>query len=140
MAIDRADWHYGGEFPKGLPDENGGTHIGMFLAWAIINHLEGSELQEDVADSLERVRARQMTGRDFLFKECDEKFWEADLNDEANAFAKYYYTEELYLKDYALEFAKDGPTMYHVADTWENFDRIAKIITSRFTAWKTRNP
>lgn len=29
---DRADWHSGGDFPKDLTDEAGGTHIGMFLA------------------------------------------------------------------------------------------------------------
>jgi hypothetical protein len=29
MSYDRADWHYGGNYPKGLPPENGGTHIGM---------------------------------------------------------------------------------------------------------------
>jgi hypothetical protein len=38
MAYDRADWHYGSDFPNDVPDENGGTHIGMFLAWAIINN------------------------------------------------------------------------------------------------------
>jgi hypothetical protein len=37
--IDRADWHYGGGdlYPKELPPENGGTHIGMYLAW-IVQH------------------------------------------------------------------------------------------------------
>ena len=41
MSYDRADWHYGGDYPKDMPPENGGTHIGIFLAWAIIHHLEG---------------------------------------------------------------------------------------------------
>jgi hypothetical protein len=50
MAIDRADWHYGGDFPAELPDENGGTHIGMYLAWIINNHLEG-ELHHEDTDS-----------------------------------------------------------------------------------------
>ena len=35
MAIDNAAWHYGGNFPEELPKENGGTHIGFFLAWII---------------------------------------------------------------------------------------------------------
>ncbi len=41
MAYDRADWHYGGDFPEGLAPECSGTHIGMFLAWAIQRGLEG---------------------------------------------------------------------------------------------------
>ena len=88
MAYDRADWHYGGDYPEGLPPENGGTHIGMFLAWAIMNGLEGESHREESPTSIAAVRARQMTGREFLFKECDEKFWDEDLSDEGNAFAE----------------------------------------------------
>lgn len=41
-SIDKADWHNGsGEYPKDLPDENGGTHIGMYFAWIINNHTYG---------------------------------------------------------------------------------------------------
>ncbi len=138
MSYDRADWHYGGKYPKGLPRENGGTHIGMFLAWAIVNGLEGDELQEDCSASLAAVRARQMTGRQFLFRECDEKFWDGDLNDEGNAFAKYYYTspEWLYMKDYERVMVVGLPSMYHVEDTWENYDKIAAVISHKFDEWK----
>ena len=36
---DDASWHYGGDFPDDLPEENGATHIGMFLNWCIDNDL-----------------------------------------------------------------------------------------------------
>ena len=45
MAYDKTDWHYGGDYPENLPSKNGGTHIGMFLAWAINNNLEGEILR-----------------------------------------------------------------------------------------------
>src|SRR5256885_578130 len=99
MAYDRADWHHGGNFPKGLPDEAAGTHIGMFLAWAIICGLEGDDLKSECGQQLEAVRARTMTGRDFLLNVCDEKFWESDLSDEGNAFAKVYYGEKGFYDD-----------------------------------------
>ena len=41
MSYDKADWHSGGNYPADLPSDNGGTHIGMFLAWAILRGLEG---------------------------------------------------------------------------------------------------
>jgi hypothetical protein len=46
--IDRADWHYGGGdlYPKELPPENGGTHIGMYLAWIIQRGLGSAMLQK----------------------------------------------------------------------------------------------
>jgi hypothetical protein len=41
MAYDRIDWHSGGEYPDDLPAENGGIHIGMFLAWAFGQGMAG---------------------------------------------------------------------------------------------------
>lgn len=138
MAYDKADWHYGGDFPEGLPDENGGTHIGMFLAWAIMNGLEGELHHEESPEALAAVRSRQMTGREFLFQECDEKFWDVDLNAEANEFAKHYYDgSSPYFEDYETTLAEGLPTMYHVEDTWENYDKIAAVIDQRFNAWQS---
>ena len=89
MSYDRADWHYGGDFPKDLPTENGGTHIGMFLAWAIMNNFEGAHHVDHSQDSIRQVRERRMTGRQFLIKECDENIWDEDPSDLGNGFAKY---------------------------------------------------
>jgi len=103
MAYDRADWHYGGNFPSDLPPEAGGTHIGMFLAWTITRGLEGEFHRAESPAVLEALRSRQITGREFLTDECDEKFREEDLSEEGNAFAKVYYEKEGrggYLADY----------------------------------------
>ena len=143
MAYDRADWHYGGDYPEDLPPENGGTHIGMFLAWAIMNGLEGELHREESPASLAGVRARQMTGRQFLFEECDEKFWDEDLSDEGNAFAKDYYNVAegqvcRYFEDYERTLVDDLPSLYHVADTWQNYDKIAAVISQGFEEWKRK--
>jgi len=45
---DDASWHYGGNYPVGLPTKNGATHIGMFLAWCIENDLIAKELEDEV--------------------------------------------------------------------------------------------
>jgi hypothetical protein len=134
MKYDDASWHYGGDYPKDLPSEAGATHIGMFLAWAILRDLVGDLHREDSIDSLERVRARQMTGRDFLLKECDEKFTDEDLNELGNEFALSYY-EQKYLTDYC-ETSVEGETAYHVADTWQHFDRLAPVLDERLAEWK----
>jgi hypothetical protein len=139
MSYDRMDWHYGGDFPKGLPSEAGGTHIGMFLAWAITRGLEGDMHRTDSAAALEAVRNRTMTGRDFLMEQCDEKFWEDDLNAEGNAFAKFYYEgdgPESYLADYEAVLGGALPSLYHVDDSWANFDALAPVIDRRFAEWR----
>jgi len=141
VAYDRADWHYGGDYPAGLPAENGGTHIGMFLAWAIQRGLEGDFHREESSAAVAAVRARKMTGREFLFSQCDEKFWEEDLSEEGNAFATAYYENDNgYMADYGATLLDDLPSLYHVADTWETFDRLAPVLDRRYAEWKARTP
>ncbi len=142
-SYDRADWHYGGNFPKDLPNENGGTHIGMFLAWSIHNGLVGDFHIEESQEDVNSVKERKMTGRDFLFKACDEKFWEEDLSEEGNEFAKAYYSGSgdssygLYVSDYETTLAGGLATIYHVEDSWENYEKIEKIISRRYSNWRT---
>ena len=66
--IDRADWHYGGNYPRDLPPQNGGTHIGMYLAWIVHRGLGSEELAEMGGDTFQLVLERAVTGRDLLFK------------------------------------------------------------------------
>ncbi len=134
-TIDRADWHYGGEFPSDLPREAGATHIGFFLAWALVRGHAGAA-HDDVADAVADVVARRMTGRQFLLRCCDEKLWPSDLDDEAAAFAAAYY-DASYIDDYVAVFSAEAATsVYAVADTWENFDRIAGVLDERFDVWR----
>ena len=90
---DDASWHYGGDFPDDLPEENGATHIGMFLTWCIDNDLLSEEQIEDSEDEIESVKNRKMTGAEFLIDICDEKFTDYDLNDIGNEFATDYYED-----------------------------------------------
>ena len=77
-----------------------------------------------------------MTGRDFLEKECDEKFWEDDLNQEGNDFARYYYESNMYFADYESVLARDLPSFYHVDNSWDNYHKLAPVITKQFLMWK----
>ena len=134
--IDRADWHYGGNFPDDLPQENGGTHIGMYLAWILDRGLGSRKLLEYAAPSLEALRARTITGRQVLFDELDEKFFSELLTKDGKKFTDAYYESQLYFADYDNTLGGDLPTLYHVADTWENYDRIAAVIDQRFAQWR----
>ncbi|WP_272538477.1 DUF7832 domain-containing protein [Providencia sp. PROV197] len=138
MAIDRMDWHYGGDYPEGLPTENGGTHIGFYLTWIIQNNLVGEFHLEESEDEVELVKARKMDGREFLISMCDEKFISEDLNDEGNAFTEFYYGAEEggYFDDYERVLQSDLPSTYHVENSWENYDKIAVIISDAFAKWK----
>ena len=135
MKYDDASWHYGGEFPKGLPRRNGGTHIGMFLAWMIERGLTNEEHQLEAPKELASVRAHKMTGTSFLFAVCDEKLTVDDFSVEGNRFARAYFQGD-YSDDYMRLFkVKDDGSIYTVADTWENYDRLRPVIDRAYEAF-----
>ena len=137
MKYDDASWHYGGDFPKDLPDEAGATHAGMFVAWALLSGLAGQIHTEDFPEDLEALRTRSITPGHFLFKYCDGKFIDENLNDQGNAFAAAYFDLEhgSYLADYESVLGSDVPSLYHVPDTWHSFDRLKPTLDRRFSAW-----
>ncbi|MGO4202661.1 hypothetical protein AB4Z09_13080 [Rhodococcus sp. TAF43] len=132
---DDADWHYGGIFPDDLPNEAGGTHIGMFVAWCLLSGFAG----EDIADELEPLESRESTPGAFLMDVLDEKFVSDDLTADGNAFAVAYYAGEhddsCYLVDYLDAFGTTPTEIYRVEDSWETYDVIADRIGARFHAW-----
>ena len=134
--IDRADWHYGGKYPQGLPPENGGTHIGIYLAWIINRDLGSDELQEYAGDRLQSLRRREISGRDILLSDLDEKFFSSLLSDEALLFTRDYYESDRYVQDYADLLSGDLESLYHVADSWENYDTVAQRLDERFAEWR----
>ncbi len=141
MKYDDASWHYGGDFPKDLPNEAGATHTGMFLAWALLAGLGGeihtTECPEDLSDLLNRT----LTPGYFFMKRCDGKFWDDDLNDEGNKFAEFYYrldTPDRFLHDYERTVGKAAPSLYHVEDSWANFDLLQPVFDERFSKWRAR--
>jgi len=153
MAIDKMEWHYAEDnYPTDLPDENSGTHIGLYLAWAFSQGLVGEIHLEEPTDALEKLKRREITGLDFLINQCDEKFWDEDLNEEGAAFTLAYYQPEdsafskqfgEYMQDYCDVFntwaASQGfeyPSIYHVENTWQNFDRLKPILDKRLQQWR----
>jgi hypothetical protein len=137
-AIDRADWHYGGDFPKNLPKKNGGTHIGMYLNWIIETNLISETFLQEVSDGIEGVKSGKITGKDFLFDYCDGKFLEDFLNDQGSEFTKRYYKRGIYTSDYEELLGANCDSLYEIPDTPENYQRIASKITQEFEKWKSR--
>ena len=137
MKYDDASWHYGGDFPSDLPIEAGGTHRGMFVAWALLTGLAGEIHLEDLPEGLAALKEKSITPGPFFLRYCDGKFTDEDLDDEGNAFASKYYGENgQYISDYSSVFDDDSPSLYHVQDTWENFDALKPVLDARFAAWR----
>lgn len=145
MKYDDASWHYEGDFPADLPNENGATHIGMFLAWCIENDLISDWLREEAEEEIQQVKEGKLSGADFLISVCDEKLLDEDLSEIGNAFAQDYYEDDT---DFAEKFASytddyintldqgELESFYEVENTPENYQLLKKVIDKRFQDWK----
>ncbi|MDO5105546.1 hypothetical protein [Capnocytophaga sp.] len=145
MKYDDASWHYGGDFPADLPNENGATHIGMFLAWCIENDLISDWLQEEAEEEIQQVKEGKLSGVDFLISVCDEKLLDDDLSEIGNAFAQDYYENDTdfgekfgsYMGDYINTLDREEmESLYEVENTPENYQLLKKVINKRFQDWK----
>lgn len=148
---DDASWHYEGEFPQNLLKQRAATHIGMFLAWCIINQLIATNLEDQAAQEINLVKKGIWTGAEFLMKILDEKLTEEDLNTVGNQFAKDYYEEEgtfaqqygTYMDDYVDVFEQlsenngiEYDTIYHIEDSWDHFYELEPVMNERWQQWK----
>jgi len=139
MKYDDASWHFGGDYPSDLPQENAYTHIGIFLAWAIENDLVGELHRKEWPEEIEAVINRSITGAKFLAENCDGKFSDEDLNELGNGFASHFYEGD-YCELYAEAADPEGQyeTVYHIPDTWETYEKVSPCITRFFEEWKSQ--
>ena len=139
VKFDDVSWHSGGEFPADLPPEAGATHIGMFVAWALLHGLAGDIHIGEFPEPLARLRERRITPGQFFLEACDGKFTDEDLSEVGNRFAEQYYEQDdrpvSYFADYAATVGTEPGSIYHVPDTWETYERIEQIIQQRFEDW-----
>jgi hypothetical protein len=75
--------------------------------------------------------------RDRLLTELDEKFFPELLNKEGKAFTHDYYESNDYINDYDTTLGGDLESLYHVEDTWDNYDKIAPVLDQRLQAWRS---
>ena len=137
VVFDKAKWHYQGEFPEDLDDGQAFVHAGLFLGWVIEAGLYSEEFADDFEEEIEQFKARKLTGPG-VYRVADGVFASDMLGEEGVAFARAYYDREDggYLDDFESLLAGGLPTMYHVRDTWENYDRLKATIDERFAAWR----
>jgi len=130
MSYDRADYD---------PSEYA-VRLAFFVTWGMLNGLAGPLHLEEDQKQLSQLRQREITPRKFLEVACDGKFWEEDLNDEGNAFARTYYLRQPeqanYFEDYAQVLLAGDADLWVIADSWENYDKIAPVIDGRYEQWK----
>lgn len=138
LIYDRAKHHFLGEFPSILPIEQAYVHIGMFLGWMLEKGLYSNIFEDEEAHQVLRFKNRDVTCS-ILSAMWDGYLGEDLFNEEGNAFSVYYYQSGMYRNDYQEVLASHLPSIYHVDDTWENYEKIKERINQRYDDWKNHS-
>jgi len=138
-VFDKAKWHYEGDYPAELDEDQAFVHTGLFLGWIIDLGFYSKEFAEDFAKEIRRFKARRLTGPG-VYGAADGVFAADMLNAEGLAFAEAYFDFETgkYLKDYEKLLTQKLPSMYHVPDIWESYDTLKPQIDKRYIAWNKK--
>ncbi|MDF9797011.1 hypothetical protein OKW21_002274 [Catalinimonas alkaloidigena] len=132
---DNAKNHFLGNFPKQLPIEQAYVHIGMYLGWIIEQDLYSPYFEEEAETQIYRFKNRQISCT--ILSEIWDGYLGYELfSENGNLFTYYYYGGGIYHKDYETLLAKNLPSIYHVNDDWESYDKMAGQIYKRFEDWR----
>lgn len=140
-VYDKAKWHFGGNFPEELDIFQGYVHTGMFLGWLIDNDLISDQFKEDFEEEISDFKNHERTGSQIFEGCCDGVLTLEELNETGNRFALPYFNFDTgqYLSDYETTLASNLPSTYHVADNWENYEKLKKVLDRRFAEWKSQS-
>jgi len=136
LVYDKAKNHFLGQFPTDLPMEQAYIHIGVFLGWVLEKELYSSAFEDEAGHQILRFLNKDISCA-ILSAIWDGYLGEDLLNEDGNRFAKYYYQSGKYLEDYKSLLVEDTTnTIYHVKDSWENYEKMSNMIDKRFDEWK----
>lgn len=137
LIYDKALNHFkgNGNFPNDLPIEQAYVHIGMFLGWIIEQALYSDFFEEECGAQILKFLRKDISPT--VLSEIWDGHLGSDLfTDEGNMFTYYYYGGGIFSKDYRDLLVKDLPSVYHVQDSWANYQIMSDKITERYFEWR----
>ena len=110
------------------------VHLGLFFSWSVERGLAGALHQGEAGGAMEQLRARAITGAQYVLDRCDGQLTDEDLNAQGNAFAEVWYGQFLADLEAALPAGVRSP--FELPDNWETAERLWPLLDRRFAEWK----
>lgn len=106
--------------------ENSANHISLFLTWIINNDLL-SKIHDENKEDILKVKARKMTGYEFLAKNCDMVLSREDLSKKIVKFVDHFYEDYI---DMYCNFIENNShkKVLGISFSWDDYDEISSNI------------
>lgn len=141
---DNAEYHFSEKILKEKGTEysisQSYVHGGMYLKWAVDNGLTGGKIIEYLADKVAQLKTREIKGSDLL-RDLDGSLFSELFTDEGKEFSHWYFKADKnsYFEDYEKTLASNLSDYLLVENSWENYELMAEVISSRYEQWKNAN-
>ena len=140
QVYDKSDHHAETIEEFGLPEAHASHPAAFFLSWAIRKGLTSQRFERRCRAELAGCRAGAYPVTSLLRFHCDGCLSSDLLDDEGNAFARYYLDvrEGTYWSDLVTHLQKDLPSEFHAEYSPGNEALVHGVIDARFRDWKSQ--
>lgn len=142
VVFDKAKWHLNEDFPKELPHYQSYVHTGLYICWLLEVNLYEQDFKNQHSEAIQQLLSHQRTPAQFYEQILDGVFDSDGLTQEAIQFTTDYFdfSNGKYVQDYLAIYdsTETMPTIFHVADTWENYDKLKDTLNKRLEEWRKK--
>lgn len=131
-TYEKAKWSAHSCAEEGVPESRAFVYGGMLFGWLARRSLLSAEYNDESLVS--KIVEKKITGPQ-LFETHDGVLSSELVNSEGTKFLDFYLRK--YSKDFQKCFSVSEESIHHVADTWENFEKLSLLLDSRFEKWKS---
>ena len=133
---DKAKYHFDSCEQLGLSYDQAFVHTGLYVAWLVSRGFFEPDSDDDrqaIKDTLSRVEPPCA-----VYEWYDGTLYEEMLTKEGNAFSNHYFHFDhgQFLGDYEAYAAFGLPSMFHVPNNWEAYDRLEPVFEARYSLFK----
>ena len=140
IIFDKAKWHINNDFPNDLDHYQSYVHTGLYICWLIENGHFEDDFKINNSKGINHILSRKVKPSQFYVEYLDGVFDSVDLTQDAIQFTINYFDFDNgnYVKDYltTLDPTDNLPSLFHIEDSWENYDKLKSIINKRFKEWR----
>jgi len=136
---DKAEYHFESCDERELDHHQAHVHTGFYVGWLVRNKLLAKKWSKKIANGVQAFLAGDFTGPE-LYAGWGGELTDKMLSDEGKAFTASYFDfdDGKFLDDYQELLACAVESEFHVADSWENFEKLAARIDARFAQWRSK--
>ena len=136
-VYDKAKYHFESVEEANLPEEHASNHTVPMLRWLIEHDLMSDFFVSEGAESLADYKRGAITIH-ALYRWWDQGLISDMLNEEGNAFARYYFDFERgkYISDYKTTLQGNLPSEFHIAYSEDAYLQMKGVIDRRYLEWK----